>query len=136
MFRIVNEPIAMPEMRLQKAGGFVTFEGRVRDHNEGRSVLSIEYEAFAEMAESEGEALLAEARRRFDILEARAVHRVGHLAIGDVAVWVGVAAVHRREAFEACEFIIDEIKERLPIWKKEHYTDGDSEWVVCTKCAA
>lgn len=119
-------------MKMDKAGGFVTFEGRVRDHNEGRSVLAIEYEAFDAMAESEGIALLAEARRQFDILDARAIHRVGRLEIGDVAVWIGAAAVHRREAFQACEFIIDEIKERLPIWKKEHYADGDSEWVYCT----
>ena len=129
MFHIVHEPMTIPNLQLAKAGGFVTFEGRVRDHNEGRSVLAIEYEAFVEMAELEGAALLAEALIKFDILDAQAAHRAGRLEIGDVAVWIGVCAVHRRDAFQACEWIIDEIKERLPIWKKEHYTDGDNVWI-------
>lgn len=129
MCRIVDVAIVPPDMSLAAAGGFVTFEGRVRNHNEGRSVLAIEYEAFVEMAESQGEALLVEALNRFDVLDARAIHRIGRLEIGDVAVWIGVSAVHRADAFRACEWIIDEIKERLPIWKKEHYAGGDSGWV-------
>ncbi|HEY3412578.1 MAG TPA: molybdenum cofactor biosynthesis protein MoaE [Armatimonadota bacterium] len=129
MFRIVQAKIEPSEMRLAAAGGFVTFEGRVRDHNDGRTVTGLEYEAFVEMAESQGKALLAEARAAFDILDARAAHRIGRLEIGDVAVWIGVSAVHRADAFRACEWIIDEIKERLPIWKKEYYSGGDSGWV-------
>jgi molybdopterin synthase catalytic subunit len=117
-------------MDVAAAGGFVTFEGRVRDHNNGRSVHGIEYEAFAEMAVREGEALIAETLQRFDILSAAAIHRTGRLDVGDVAVWVGVAAAHRGEAFRACEFIMDEIKKRLPIWKKEQYADGEREWVA------
>jgi molybdopterin synthase catalytic subunit len=117
-------------MDVAAAGGFVTFEGRVRDHNNGRSVHGIEYEAYAEMAVREGEALIAETLQRFDVLAAAAIHRTGHLNVGDVAVWVGVAAAHRGEAFRACEFIMDEIKKRLPIWKKEQYTDGEREWVA------
>jgi molybdopterin synthase catalytic subunit len=117
-------------MDVAAAGGFVTFEGRVRDHNHGRSVHGIEYEAYAEMAVREGEALIAETLQRFDVLAAAAIHRTGHLNVGDVAVWVGVAAAHRGEAFRACEFIMDEIKKRLPIWKKEQYTDGEREWVA------
>ena len=63
-------------------------------------------------------------------------HRLGDLAIGEVAVWVGVSAPHRDEAFRACRYIIDEVKHRLPIWKKEHYVNGDSGWVNCERCAA
>jgi molybdopterin synthase catalytic subunit len=129
VFQIVNDRIEPAELRNASAGGFVTFEGRVRDHNEGRSVVAIEYEAFVEMAEPQGELILAEALLRFDILEARAIHRVGRLEIGDVAVWICAGAVHRRDAFQACEWIIDQIKEQVPIWKKEHYADGDSGWV-------
>ena len=71
----------------------------------------------------------------FRFCEARCVHRTGLLEIGDLAVWVGVASAHRDEAFKACRYIIDELKVRLPIWKKEHYVDGDSGWVNCERCA-
>jgi sulfur-carrier protein adenylyltransferase/sulfurtransferase len=118
------------------AGGFAAFEGRVRDHNDGRAVTGLDYEAFEELALVEGERVVTEAIRRHGALDARCVHRLGALAIGDVAVWVGVAAVHRAEAFAACREIIDEIKHRLPIWKREHYADGGRHWVNCERCAA
>lgn len=117
------------------AGGFVAFEGWVRNHNEGKTVERLEYEAYEAVAVSEGNAILAEAMERFGLLEAHCVHRVGSLALQDMAVWVGVSAAHRGEAFDACRFIIDSVKHRLPIWKKEHYTDGDSGWVNCEQCA-
>ena len=79
--------------------------------------------------------MLAEAMAKHPYLEARCIHRTGLLEIGDLAVWVGVAAPHRDEAFRACRYIIDELKVRLPIWKKEHYVDGDSGWVNCERCA-
>ncbi len=118
------------------AGGYCAFEGWVRNENEGHRVERLEYEAYAPLAIAEGEQVLAEARARFGILEARCVHRVGLLDIGDCAVWIGVAAPHRDEAFGACRYIIDEIKVRLPIWKKEHYANGDSGWVNCERCAS
>ena len=74
---------------------------------------------------------LDEARRKFAIVDAICIHRVGTLEIGDIAVWVGVTAAHRGAAFDACRYIIDEVKARVPIWKKEHYTGGDSGWVNC-----
>lgn len=114
-----------------RAGAGVTFEGRVRDRNDGRSVRSLEYEAYVPLAESEGARILAEARGRFALLRAVAVHRTGHLQLGELAVWVGVTAEHRGAAFEACRYIIDEAKARLPIWKKEHYTDGATAWINC-----
>gem|GEM_PF-185697 len=118
------------------AGGFASFEGWVRDHNDGRAVRSLEYEAYAELAVKEGERIVAEAIARFGVRRARCVHRVGALALGEIAVWVGVSAPHRAEAFAACRYIIDEVKHRVPIWKKEHYASGDSGWVNCERCAA
>ena len=111
------------------AGACVTFEGWVRNCNEGEPVAALEYEAHAVIATSEGERIVAEAIDRFDILEARGVHRVGRLEIGECAVWVGVSSAHRAAAFDACRFIIDELKTRVPIWKKEHYKDGPSGWI-------
>ena len=113
------------------AGGVVTFEGRVRALNEGRQVVSLEYEAYPALAISEGNAIMQEAMQRFSLFSAQAIHRTGHLAIGELAVWVHAAAMHRREAFLAAEMIIHEIKHRVPIWKKEHYADGTAEWVRC-----
>ena len=86
--------------------------------------------------EREGERILAEARQRFGVARVACAHRVGPLAIGELAVWVGVSAAHRGEAFDACRYIIDEVKHRVPIWKKEYYQDGDSGWVNCERCAA
>jgi molybdopterin/thiamine biosynthesis adenylyltransferase/molybdopterin synthase catalytic subunit/rhodanese-related sulfurtransferase len=123
------------ELRDDRCGGFAAFEGWVRNHNEGHAVTRLEYEAFAELAEKEGVRIVDEAIGRFGVTRATCVHRVGSLAIGDVAVWVGVSAAHRDEAFRACRFIIDEVKHRVPIWKKEHYVDGDSGWVNCERCA-
>jgi len=124
------------ELRDASCGGFAAFEGWVRNHNEGHAVTRLEYEAFAELAEKEGARIVAEAVARFGVTRAACVHRLGALAIGDVAVWVGVSAAHRDEAFRACRFIIDEVKHRVPIWKKETYVNGDSGWVNCERCAA
>ncbi len=119
-------PLARPD-----AGGFAMFEGRVRDLNEGRRVTALEYEAFEALATAEGSRIVTAALSRHGAVAGRCVHRLGHLGVGDVAVWVGVAAAHRGEAFAACREIIDAIKHRLPIWKKEHYEDGSSGWVNC-----
>lgn len=110
------------------AGGDVSFEGIVRNHNAGRPVLRLAYEAFSPLAVKEGERILAEARERFAIARVACTHRTGTLEIGEVAVWVGVAAAHRDAAFAACRYVIDEVKDRVPIWKKEFYADGDSGW--------
>jgi len=111
------------------AGGCATFEGWVRNHNETRAVHRLDYQAYAALAESEGAAILAEACAKFTLREARCVHRIGELAIGDMAVWVGASADHRGAAFDACRWIIDEVKRRVPIWKNEHYADGESGWL-------
>jgi molybdopterin synthase catalytic subunit len=139
MFAISTKDIVINELREQlvnpAAGGFCAFEGWIRNENEGRSVERLEYEVYEPLAVSEGEKVIAEAKQLFPFLEATCVHRAGLLEIGDCAVWVGVSAAHRDEAFQACRYIIDQIKVRLPIWKKEHYVDGDSGWVNCERCA-
>lgn len=116
------------------AGAYVSFEGWVRHHNDGRQVLRLEYEAYEKLGLKEGEKILQEAHERFGIIVARCVHSLGTLAIGDLAVWIGVSSAHRDEAFAACRYIIDEVKHRVPIWKKEYYADGDSGWVNCERC--
>jgi molybdopterin synthase catalytic subunit len=138
-FRLSAEPFSGETLRTLLAdpacGGFVSFEGWVRDHNEGQRVSALEYEAFAPLARREGERILIEARERFSVRHALCVHRVGALQLGDLAVYVAVSAPHRDEAFRACRYIIDEVKHRVPIWKKEHYVDGNSGWVNCERCA-
>ncbi len=114
-----------------RAGALTTFEGWVRNHNEGHEVTLLEYEAMESLATKEAENIIAEAKAKFSIYNAICVHREGALQIGELAVWLGVTAAHRGEAFDACRYIIDEIKTRLPIWKKEHYKNGTSGWVNC-----
>ena len=139
-FRLTSSAIdtagARRELLDLGAGGYVSFEGWVRNLNEGQEVVRLEYEAFQELAVKEGERIVAEALRRFGVKHAMCIHRTGSLDLSDMAVWVGVSSAHRGEAFDACRFIIDEIKHRVPIWKKEHYRSGDSGWVNCERCAA
>ena len=139
MLTISDKPIDPDELRRQlfdpAAGAYCAFEGWVRNLNEGQTVLRLEYEAYEPVAVSEGAKVLADAQTKFPHLQAHCVHRSGLLEIGDCAVWVGVVSAHRDEAFQACRFIIDEVKVRLPIWKKEHYVDGNSGWVNCERCA-
>ena len=140
MFRFTHTPITPEQLRLALAdpscGGYAAFEGWVRDSNEGERVRGLEYQAFESLGVREGERIIAEAVERFGVAHAACVHRIGSLAVGELAVWVGVTAAHRDEAFRACRYIIDEVKHRLPIWKKEHYLNGDSGWVNCERCAA
>jgi len=132
-FSLAQNPIDTATLRAQllddRVGGYASFEGWVRNHNEGRDVLGLRYEAYEALAEAEGAKVLDEAFAKFDILDARCVHRVGDLAIGEMAVWVGVSAAHRDAAFAACRYIIDEVKARVPIWKHERYAEGDAGWL-------
>ncbi|HEV2608588.1 MAG TPA: molybdenum cofactor biosynthesis protein MoaE [Xanthomonadaceae bacterium] len=132
-FRISEHPIDTAALRAAlsdpHAGACAVFEGWVRDHNDDRPVHGLRYEAYEELAEAEGARILDEARTRFDIVKVCAVHRTGDLELGELAVWVGVAAAHRDAAFAACRWIIDEVKARVPIWKHERYADGDASWL-------
>ena len=97
---------------------------------------ALEYEAHQTIAEKEGARIVAEAMTRFAVTAVHCEHRVGKLQIGDCAVWVGVSAAHRGAAFDACRYVIDEAKARVPIWKKEHYSSGVTGWVNCATKAA
>ncbi len=136
MFRISSSPLDPDELRRlladPRAGACATFEGWVRARNDGRDVRALDYEAYVPLAEKEGARLLAEAEAKFPILRAVCAHRTGALALGDLAVWVGVTAEHRDAAFGACRYVIDEAKARLPIWKREHYAAGSSAWINCS----
>ena len=138
-FRFSHEPIDCSALRSEiqdpACGGYAAFEGWVRNQNEGREVRRLEYEAFEPLAIKEGERILAATAERYGVQRIACVHRIGSLALGDVAVWVGASSRHRNEAFLACREVIDEVKHRLPIWKKEHYVDGESGWVNCERCA-
>jgi molybdopterin/thiamine biosynthesis adenylyltransferase/molybdopterin synthase catalytic subunit/rhodanese-related sulfurtransferase len=140
LFEISAEPLDIAALSAsltdRTAGAFTSFEGWVRDHNDGRQVDGLDYEVFAPLALAEGAAILEEARQKFKVTGVRAVHRHGMLKIGDCAVWVGVISSHRDEAFRACRYVIDEVKHRLPIWKKERYRDGTAEWVNCQHIGA
>jgi molybdopterin synthase catalytic subunit len=109
-------------------GGIATFLGIVRDHHAGRAVERLEYSAYAPMAEAEIAAIVVEAEGRWPAKVA-VEHRVGALGIGDVAVAIAAGAGHRDAAFDACRYVIEELKRRVPIWKKEFYADGTVAWV-------
>jgi molybdopterin synthase catalytic subunit len=111
------------------AGAEVTFDGRVRNHNEGHVVCGLEYQAYPALALPTGRRILDEEAGRHGIVRAIAVHRTGPLEIGESAVWVGVAAAHRGAAFDAARAIMERLKYELPVWKKETYADGSSGWV-------
>ena len=128
-FGLSSEPLQALVDPSTAVGAVVTFVGLVRDENSGKPVRSLEYEAYDDLALAEGGRILEEAGDRFPILDAVCVHRVGHLQLGDEAIRVEVVSAHRQEAFAACRWIVDEIKARVPIWKKEHYLDGASEWL-------
>ena len=139
MFELTTQPIQEESLRSSMVrsdcGGFVSFEGWVRDWNEGRRVKKLHYEAYEPLALNEGHRIVNEAFEKYPVRELRAIHRLGELKLSEIAVWVGAAGRHREEAFAACRFVIDQIKTRTSIWKKEFYEDGESEWVGCRSCA-
>ena len=134
-----SKPLEVEELRKEvldfSAGGYTSFEGWVRNLNEGKKVLRLEYQSYEVLAIKEGQKIVQEALEKFDITKARCVHRVGQLELGQLAVWIGVSAEHRGPAFEACQYIINQVKIRVPIWKREHYVDEDPQWVECHHCA-
>ena len=110
-------------------GAALLFVGRVRDHNDGRDVGHLEYRAYVPMAEKVLEEIVREAEARWEVGEMAVVHRVGRLEIGEAAVAILVGAAHRGDAYEASRYVIEELKKRVPIWKREGYVEGDSEWL-------
>lgn len=139
-FSVSATPIDVSGARFEVAdkhcGALAVFEGWIRNHNEGQKVERLEYEVYRPVAEKEGAKIIDEAMARFSIRHAICIHREGLLELGECAVIVCVSSAHRDAAFDACRYIIDQTKIRLPIWKKEHYVTGVSEWVNCEQCAA
>jgi molybdopterin synthase catalytic subunit len=127
--REIDPAALMAEVQSTEFGAISLFAGTVRDTNDGRSVTAIDYSAYTSMAESELERILAEAQDRFGVMAIVVEHRVGGLALGDVSVAIVAAHVHRAPALDCTRFVIEEIKKRVPIWKREHYADGAREWV-------
>ncbi len=131
MIEITEEPIdvgaVVTSVRYAGGGAVVTFLGTVRDHDEAGRVIALEYEAYTTMAIGQLKAIVEEIRSRWGIHHVSIVHRVGRLQVGEISVVIAVASPHRAEAFDACRYAIDRIKEIVPIWKKELYPDG-SEW--------
>ena len=140
MFELTSTPIDAVALTARlgapEAGAAVIFEGRVRNHHLGRPVSQLEYEAYDDLARVEGEAIVAETEQLYAGTQVLCVHRTGTLGIGEAAVWIGVASAHRQAGFAACRHVIEELKRRLPVWKKEHHPDGAAEWVNCTTEAA
>lgn len=114
-----------------RIGASVLFLGTVRDHSEDKEVLYLEYEAYEEMAERLMAELVACAFRRWTLEEVRLLHRLGRVALGEIAVAIEVHSAHRDEAYQASSYLIEEIKHRVPIWKKEYFTDGTHQWSAC-----
>lgn len=132
MFAIVEDPIDAARVSAAVAdptsGAIVTFIGTTRDHNDGRAVTRLEYEAYPEMALAEMRKIGDTARQRWPIAKVAIVHRIGAVPIGEASVVIAVSAAHRAPAFAACHFAIDRLKEVVPIWKKEHF-DGGEVWI-------
>ncbi len=135
MFSLSAEPInrenEISRLVNDKAGALAVFEGWVRNHNEGKQVSSLEYQVYEALAVKEGTKILHEAKHKFNLHHIVCVHRYGHLKLGEAAVWIGATATHRDDAFKASRYVIDEIKLRLPVWKKEHYVSEEPKWVFC-----
>lgn len=119
----------LDEVAQHRNGASVLFVGTVRDVNDGAPVTALDYSAYTDMAETELAAIVLEACERWSTPDIVVEHRIGNLGLGDASVAIAVAHPHREEAYEASRYVIEELKRRLPVWKREHYVDGRSEWV-------
>jgi molybdopterin synthase catalytic subunit len=127
--RVIDPCAVLQEVSHSRNGASVLFVGTVREVNDGEAVSGLDYSAYSSMAERELVTIVAEAADRWKTSDIVVEHRVGSLELGEASVAIAAAHPHRGEAFEAARYIIEELKKRLPIWKREHYVDGRSEWV-------
>ena len=125
----IDSSAVLEHVSSPNAGAVVLFLGTTRQHTAGRETESLDYECYADMARAKLAELEAEARRRWPIVECAIVHRVGHLEIGEASVAVAVSTAHRQAAFEAGQWLIDTLKQVVPIWKQENWSDGTTQWV-------
>jgi len=133
MVVLTHEPIdytALTEkVRSHAAGAVVLFLGTVREMTSGRQTVALDYEAFPEMASAKMRELEELARQKWPVIEIEMIHRLGRLELGEISVAIAVSCPHRQQAFEAGKYLIDEFKQVVPIWKKENWSDGSTEWV-------
>lgn len=133
MFAITDQPIDTPSLAAKvespSSGALVIFEGRVRNHHQGKEVTALDYSAHPTLAEPEGQKLITETLEKFpDVEKIAATHRTGHLGIGEIAVTIAVTSPHRPAAFAACDYLALQLKNRLPVWKHEYFADGSQDW--------
>ena len=132
MFHLQKEVILpatfRPDHVLSATGSRIRFDGIVRDHHDGRRVLALEYSAYEELCRSEGQRIVETALEQFPVYRIWAVHRHGPIPIGDCALWVEIESAHSNDGFSACQYIIQKIKQCLPVWKHETYADGSRKW--------
>lgn len=133
---ITTEPISLMDFLIsqpdESCGAVASFVGIVRDHHAGHKVKKLYYDRYPSMADQEIGLIVDQVKKEHGVNEIKVLHRIGWLEVGEAAVVIAVTATHRSEAFSACKAVIDQIKERVPIWKKEVYVDGTSEWVSCS----
>lgn len=133
MIRLTHEPIdyaaSTESVRTHAAGAVVLFLGTVREMTGDRQTVALDYDAYPEMALRKMQELEDEARRRWPVLQVEIIHRLGRLELGDISISIALSTPHRADAFEAGRFLIDEFKQIVPIWKKENWSDGSTEWV-------
>ena len=136
---VTREPIVLESFfswsSRPACGAAASFVGMVRDHDHGRPVKALFYECYVSMAEKMIATVIEGSKKRWEVDEVRVSHRIGFLEVGETAVAIAVSAAHREEAFAACRFMIEQIKIKVPIWKKEIFEDGASEWVLCSHAA-
>ncbi len=113
------------------AGGYVSFEGRVRKINNNQEVTHLRYEAYETLAYKEITKILNKTKTKFSIINVIIRHRIGIVKLGEISIWIGVCSIHRKNSFLACEYIIDNFKKNVPIWKEEFYRDKTSTWITC-----
>lgn len=132
MNNIITEPIdvnaVLDSVKTNPSGAIDIFVGTTRDNSKGKAVTGLEYEAYVPMALKTIDSIEREARERWNLHEINIVHRIGRVGIGEASVVIAVSSAHREEAFKACRFLIDRLKEIVPIWKREYYEDGSFEW--------
>lgn len=131
----INIPVLLASLRSPITGAMVMFSGEIRNINKGRNVEYLEYEAYENMAEKKIEEIVESAKSKWNLNSALCLHRLGRLEISECAVIVITASMHRSEAYEANQYIIDRVKGEVPIWKKEYFTDGTYEWGVNSECS-
>lgn len=128
----INISEALAAVRHPSCGAVASFEGNIRQENEGRKVIGLEYEVYEKLFKAVVEKIIAEAKLKWKLHEIALIQRLGKLDVGETGIFIAVGSAHRREALEACAFAIEEFKRRAPVWKKEFYIEG-SEWVFCRK---